>query len=105
MATWLRVLAVMLFVGMACSPAYAGHVSDNFDSAILAQTTITGIAAIGVGLAVVGIGLGIGRIGGSACESAARQPEMFGKIQTLMLISAALIEGAGFVAIILAFLK
>ena len=38
--------------------------------------TITGIAAIGAGLAAVGAGIGIGRIGGSALESMARQPEM-----------------------------
>ncbi|MEY4897030.1 MAG: synthase subunit c, partial [Bacteroidota bacterium] len=32
-------------------------------------------AAIGAGLAAIGAGLGIGRIGGSAMESIARQPE------------------------------
>ena len=42
--------------------------------------TITGIAAIGAGLAAIGAGMGIGRIGGSAMEAMARQPEMHGKI-------------------------
>ena len=37
---------------------------------------ITGIAAIGAGLAAVGAGIGIGKIGGSAMEAMARQPEM-----------------------------
>ena len=40
--------------------------------------TITGIAAIGAGLAAIGAGMGIGRIGGSAMEAMARQPEMHG---------------------------
>ena len=47
------------------------------------------IAAIGAGLAVLGAGLGIGRIGGSAVEAIARNPEASGKIQTAMLIAAA----------------
>ena len=55
--------------------------------------TITGIAAIGAGLAAVGAGIGIGRIGGSALESMARQPEMMGDIRTNMIIAAALVEG------------
>ena len=48
---------------------------------------------IGGGLVVIGAGIGIGRIGGSALEAMARQPELTGKIQTVMLIAAALIEG------------
>ena len=54
---------------------------------------------VGAGLVVIGVGLGIGRIGGSAMEAIARQPEAYGKIQTAMLIVAALIEGIGFAAI------
>jgi F-type H+-transporting ATPase subunit c len=60
--------------------------------------------AIGAGLAVIGGGLGIGRIGGSATEAAARQPEAFGQIQTLMIISAALIEGATLFAVVVGLL-
>ena len=48
------------------------------------------IAAIGAGLAAIGAGIGIGRIGGSAMDAIARQPEESGKIQTNMLIAAAL---------------
>ncbi len=66
--------------------------------------TITGVAAIGAGLAILGAGLGIGRIGGSACESIARQPEMAPKIQTAMIIAAALIEGAAFFALLICYL-
>ena len=54
--------------------------------------TITGIAAIGAGLAAIGAGMGIGRIGGSAMEAMARQPEMHGKIQSSALILAAFVE-------------
>ncbi|MEN8247810.1 MAG: ATP synthase F0 subunit C [Bacteroidota bacterium] len=49
-------------------------------------------AGIGAGLVAIGAGIGIGRIGGSAMEAMARQPEAAGKIQTAMLIIAALVE-------------
>lgn len=65
-----------------------------------AATTGTVIpSVIGAGLAVIGAGIGIGMIGGKAMEAIARQPEAYGKIQTAMLIAAALIEGIGFAAI------
>ena len=54
---------------------------------------------LGAGLCAIGVGLGIGRIGGSAMEAIARQPEATAKIQTAMLIAAALIEGIGFAAL------
>ena len=54
---------------------------------------------IGAGLIVIGASLGIGKIGGSAMDAIARQPEASGKIQTAMLIAAALIEGIGFAAL------
>lgn len=56
-------------------------------------------AIVGAGLVVIGVGIGIGKIGGSAMEGIARQPEAYGKIQTAMLIAAALIEGIGFAAL------
>ena len=61
-------------------------------------------AGIGAGLAVIGAGLGIGRIGGSATEGMARQPEIAGTIQTGALILSALVEGAALFAIVLALL-
>ncbi len=60
--------------------------------------------AIGAGLAVIGGAAGIGRIGGSAVESIARQPEAGGNIQTAMIITAALIEGAMLFAIVVGLL-
>ncbi len=60
------------------------------------------MAAIGAGLAAIGAGLGIGRIGGSAMEAIARQPEATSKIQTAMIIAAALIEGVALFAVVVA---
>ncbi len=61
-------------------------------------------AAIGAGLAAIGAGIGIGRIGGSALESIARQPESLGDIRSNMIVAAALIEGAVFFAIVVCLL-
>jgi len=57
-------------------------------------------SAFGAGLVMIGAALGIGRIGGQAVEGMSRQPEASGNIQTAMIISAALIEGATFFALI-----
>ncbi len=60
-------------------------------------------AAIGAGLAVIGAGLGIGQIGGKAVEGIARQPEAGGDIRANMILTAALVEGAALVAMVLSF--
>ena len=57
-------------------------------------------AAVGAGLAVIGAGMGIGRIGGAAMEAIARQPEAASKIQTAMIIAAALIEGVALFGVV-----
>ena len=57
-------------------------------------------AAIGAGLAAIGAGLGIGKIGGSAMEAIARQPEAAGDIRSNMIVIAALIEGVALFAVI-----
>ena len=54
---------------------------------------------IGAGLIVLGVGIGLGKIGADALEAIARQPEQSGKIQTAMLIAAALVEGVAFAAL------
>jgi len=61
-------------------------------------------AGIGAGLAGVGGGIGIGAIGGRACEAIARQPEAGGRIFNTMIISAALIEGFTFFAMVVCML-
>ena len=58
-------------------------------------------AGIGAGLIIVGAALGFGRIGAAALESMARQPETAGRVQTAMIIIAALLEGATFFALII----
>jgi F-type H+-transporting ATPase subunit c len=60
--------------------------------------------AIGAGLVIMGGAAGIGRIGGSAVESMARQPEAAGQINTAMIITAALIEGATLFAVVVTLL-
>ena len=60
------------------------------------------LAGIGAGLAALGAGLGIGKIGESAMEGIARQPEATSKIQSVMIIAAALIEGVALFAVVVA---
>ena len=69
----------------------------------LLEVASTGFAqlgmALGAGLATIGAGLGIGKIGSSAMEAIARQPEASGKIMTNMIIVSALIEGVALFAV------
>jgi F-type H+-transporting ATPase subunit c len=60
--------------------------------------------SIGVGLVIMGGAAGIGRVGGSAVESMARQPEAAGQISTAMIICAAMIEGVTLFAVVLCLL-
>lgn len=61
-------------------------------------------AALGAGLAAIGAGIGIGKIGGSAMEGIARQPEASGDIRMSMIIAAALIEGVALFAVVVCLL-
>jgi len=61
-------------------------------------------AGIGAGIAVIGAGIGIGRIGGSAMDAIARQPEAVGDIRSNMIVAAALVEGVAFFAIVISLL-
>ena len=61
-------------------------------------------AALGAGLAAIGAGIGIGKIGGSAMEAIARQPEASNDIRTNMIIIAALVEGVALYAVVVCFL-
>ena len=61
-------------------------------------------AALGAGLAAIGAGIGIGKIGGSAMEAIARQPEASNDIRTNMIIIAALVEGVALFAVMVCFL-
>lgn len=98
-------MIALAFVCMA-SPAFAqeneGDAADGTATPASAPGLGLGVfgAALGAGLVILGAGLGIGRIGGQAVEGMSRQPEAAGNIQTGMIISAALIEGATFFALI-----
>ena len=77
---------------------------------VLLQAAAAGVgvsklgAAIGAGLAVIGAGVGIGKIGGSAMEAIARQPEASGDIRMNMIIAAVLIEGVALLAVVVCLL-
>ena len=58
-------------------------------------------SAFGAAMAAIAAGIGIGRIGGTAMEAIARQPEAAGDVRTNMIISAALIEGVTFFALVI----
>jgi len=69
------------------------------------EGTLTGIgAAIGAGIAAIGAGIGIGKIGSSAMEAIARQPESSGDIRSNMIVIAALVEGVALFAVIVCIL-
>lgn len=73
-------------------------------STILAELSLQPIAglgaALGAALAAIAAGIGIGKIGSSAMEAIARQPEAAGDIRSSMIVIAALIEGVALVAVI-----
>ena len=60
--------------------------------------------AIGAGIAALGAGVGIGQIGKGAVEAIARQPEAMGDIRANMILTAALVEGAAFFAMVIGLL-
>ena len=62
-------------------------------------------ACIGAGIAAIGAGIGIGKIGSSAMEAIARQPESSGDIRSNMIVIAALVEGVALFAVIVCILS
>ncbi len=100
------VLGVVLMLGSATATAAdPAPVATNGSSSIFPGNTAANLGgAIGAGLSVMGGAAGIGRIGGSAVESMARQPEASGNISTAMIITAAMIEGATLFAVLGCFL-
>ena len=89
---------------LVASPALAQPAETGAAATTSAVGPMNLGAAIGAGLVILGAGMGIGRIGGQAVEGMSRQPEAAGNIQTAMIISAALIEGATFFALIVCML-
>jgi F-type H+-transporting ATPase subunit c len=88
---------VIMVVLLTAAPAFAEPSSVTFSGAAVG-------AGLGAGITIIGAGWGFGRIGASALESMARQPEIAGRIQTAMIVIAALLEGATFFALIVCIL-
>ena len=61
-------------------------------------------AGVGAAIAAIAAGLGIGKIGSSAMEAIARQPEAANDIRSNMIVIAALIEGVALFAVIVCLL-
>ncbi len=99
-----RIALLMICVGfvtMFASVAPA-HAQEAGGTTVAASNNLAWAGgAIGSGLVIIGGSLGIGRIGGSAVEAIARQPEATGQISTAMIITAALIEGVTLFAVII----
>ncbi|HOK37135.1 MAG TPA: ATP synthase F0 subunit C [Bacteroidales bacterium] len=66
---------------------------------------MVGIPAFGAALAVIGASYGIGKIGSSAMDAIARQPEAAKNVQTAMIIAAALVEGVALFGVVVALLQ
>jgi F-type H+-transporting ATPase subunit c len=89
---------VFIVLLVAASPSFAqAPGSVSFSGAGLG-------AGLGMAITIVGAGWGLGRIGAAALESMARQPEVAPRIQTAMIIIAAMLEGATLASVILCYL-
>ena len=116
MSNFAKLFALLLVVFAICAPAFAQEAAPAADTAAAAaeETAVAAPAAnkglqivgcaIGAGIIILGAGWGIGTIGSKAVEGTSRQPEAGGSIMTQMIISAALIEGVTFFALIVCFM-
>jgi F-type H+-transporting ATPase subunit c len=91
-----RVLSALALVLIGSSVASAQSASPNFGPGIG--------AGIGMGLSILGAGVGLGLIGFSALSGIARQPEQAGTIRGVMILMAALVEGAAIISLVLCLL-
>jgi F-type H+-transporting ATPase subunit c len=76
----------------------------EFLNLLMAADMGQGLAGIGAGIAAIGAGIGVGKIGGSALEGMARQPEAAGDMRSNMIVAAALVEGVALFAVIVCLL-
>jgi F-type H+-transporting ATPase subunit c len=97
-----RIAVLCVVFLLVASPVFAAA-DDNAAKAAPSYNVLAG-TAFGAGLIILGAGLGIGKIGATAVESMARQPEVATNIQTAMIITAALIEGVTFFGLIVCWL-
>ena len=116
MSNFAKLFALLLVVFAICAPAFAQDANapaaqpaaTATEEAAAAPAANNGFkifgCALGAGIIILGAGWGIGTIGSKAVEGTSRQPEAGGAIMTQMIISAALIEGVTFFALIVCFL-
>ena len=97
----LAVAFLLIAQGAAQAQVSPTTIPDAARIAAAGQAKGTDTRGLGVGLVIIGVGLGIGGLTKSGVESMARQPELADKIQTAMIIFAALIEGVAFFALII----
>jgi len=98
------ILSSLFALGLFALPAVAQAQTEG--GAVVADLGLATLGkAIGLGLIIIGAGLGIGKIGSTAVESIARQPEASGPIGTNMIIAAALVEGVTVIALIFALIS
>ena len=92
----LRLFATVVVLVLLCAaPSFA----QNAPTSTFLTNKAT--ASFGVGLAIIGAGFGFGKIGASALESMARQPEVAGQVRGAMIVIAALLEGATFFGLLI----
>jgi F-type H+-transporting ATPase subunit c len=90
-------LAVLLLGAAPVLAQGASPQSISFSGAALG-------GGLGMGLTIIGAGIGLGRIGSAAMDGMARQPEVAPRIQTGMIIIAAMLEGATLASVVLCYL-
>src|SRR5882762_6167926 len=97
----LACLAVLvLFLG--ATPLLAQPPATPPTTSVFSGAAVGG--GLGMALTIIGAGYGLGRIGSAAVEAMARQPEVAPRIQTAMLIVAAMLEGATLASVIFCFI-
>jgi F-type H+-transporting ATPase subunit c len=100
--------AAVLLAMCAASPAFAQEKGADGKAPVVQAGGTNNIfygPAIGAGLVIIGAGIGFGKIGASALEGMARQPEVASRIQPAMIIIAALLEGATFFALLVCLVR
>lgn len=97
-----KIVAICFVVAMVLAPTmvFAQDAAAATDGAAVVAAKPLNLSAIGAGIVVIGGAYGIGRIGSSALESMARQPEVAGQINSSMIVAAALVEGATLFAVV-----
>ena len=101
MSKFVKTIVALFVFALVLAPLAAFAQEDGGAAAAAGSISLSTIAAA---LTIIGAAFGIGKIGSTAVESISRQPEVAGAIQTAMIISAALIEGIAFFALIICLL-